>query len=166
MAISFLRRPMFLGGAAAVVGGGTLWLNRSQEELPGNPSLSIKDEEESCRKLDLPTPAVAQRMPVVQLREFLSPEETRVLNEAVAAIQHSHRCGVIERGPDGERRVPGTWRTTYLHTDNVFRDTMVTTHDKLIDAFYQADKTGGWNLLSHRDRSKLHLRTVSRIFLL
>mmetsp|Transcript_43795 Transcript_43795/g.99010 ORF Transcript_43795/g.99010 Transcript_43795/m.99010 type:complete len:279 (-) Transcript_43795:121-957(-) len=150
------RYRLFAGaGVSASLFAGFTYARRVKSKDPSEPSV-----EESCRKLGLPTPAEAQRTQVVQLPNFMAPEEIDELVAAVRRVQEHHRAGKVERGSKGETRVVGVWRTTYLHTDDLFRQTLPALHDRVVRAFWEADEKGGWGVLAGKDASRLNLRTV------
>lgn len=51
------------------------------------------------------------------------------------------------------------WRTSYIHTDSLFKEHLRDIHNQLREAVFDVDKEN-WNVLDGRDKDKLNFRTV------
>ena len=133
------RALMGTAGAVGVVGGGW-FLRRGESGLKldaSSPGARNPTEDADCAALGLPTPAEAQRMPVVRLANFLNKEDVAALCKTAKEMQDTHRVGMVERGPGGERKVSGVWKTSYLHTDGVFQHEFGPLHERVLAAFQE-----------------------------
>ena len=149
-------------GGGIVAGVGAAALRWSSETKDPDPSSAVQSSstDASCARLGLPNPAAAQKMPCVALRDRVSSEDREALHDMVQHLSERHALGVVERGPSGERKVAGEWRTTYLHTNGAFQQHLGPLHDKLRAAAYEADEAAGWGLLKGRDPATVNFRTV------
>eukprot|EP00929_Paragymnodinium_shiwhaense_P085531 TRINITY_DN45950_c0_g1_i2.p1 TRINITY_DN45950_c0_g1~~TRINITY_DN45950_c0_g1_i2.p1 ORF type:complete len:278 (-),score=49.76 TRINITY_DN45950_c0_g1_i2:376-1209(-) len=120
---------------------------------------SLADTVKICRKHRLPTPSEAQRTQAVHMEGFLSSEEIDELARAVEEVQDLSLVGEHRRNPAGQADRDGCWRTTFLHTDGVFRERFSRLHDKCRAAFFEVD-AANWKILDGYDGAALNFRTV------
>lgn len=79
----------------------------------------------------------------------------------IKKIQAAHIVSEIERDMHGRQVVAGPWRTTYLHTDGVFRGQFPKLLSRCRDAMKVADATSeGWGVLDDRPADALGIRTA------
>ena len=123
----------------------------------------------TCTKLRLPPPELAQHMPPIILRGFLSPKEVHALLRAAKRAQRQHVVGMIERNPQGEsgRKAAGkgVWRTSYLHTDDWFGANFPALAHKirqgaLSTAAHLPDNAQLASFVEQHNPTELHFRTV------
>jgi hypothetical protein len=116
-------------------------------------------EVEECKRLGLMTPVDAQKTKVVRIKGFLSEEEVEIVKGEVAAIQGMHLAGIIERDDKEQLQMIGVWRSTYLHTNGVFREQLPSFYEKCRQAMFLIDKSN-WNVLGAVPSERLNFRTV------
>jgi len=125
-------------------------------------SIGEVTEEERDRKfqeIGLLTPKEAQKSQVVLVKRLFSEDEIKNIKEEIESIRQSNKPGVLERGSPGQPWLTTVWRTTYLHTNGLFRSQMAAVHNKLRDAMFSVD-AANWNQLNNRDPNDLTFRTV------
>jgi hypothetical protein len=111
-----------------------------------------RDEEANSERINtalqrLPSLEEAQRTRVKRIPKFLSNEEVERLEQEIRSSQPS--CGQAMRDALGVKMLTHTaWRTTYLHSDDVFSTKMPTLVDKLLTAAAMVDRSEGWGLLT------------------
>jgi predicted 2-oxoglutarate/Fe(II)-dependent dioxygenase YbiX len=119
----------------------------------------------------LMTPLEAQMTKVVRIKGFLSEEELQTLKVEVETVQAHGLAGMLERDANEQptyRRINeevqkgemlGVWRTTYLHTNGIFRERLDGLHQKMRAALFDVDKSN-WNVLAAIPPERLNFRTV------
>lgn len=124
-------------------------------------------KEDACRRLEdqmciwqgLLTPYEAQRTHAVHVEQLLSDEDIADFMRQVREVQQHGLVGMERRDRHGVQDADGCWRTTYLHTDGIFRSKFDALHQKLRRAIFEIDAKH-WRVLDSRDASRLNFRTV------
>ena len=126
-------------------------------------------EEESCRKLGLMLPTEAQRTAVARIPGFLSARECDDVRDVVRGL----KCATIERSAGAFSRPPGfptppraggqhvfmgPWTTTYLHTDDQFRQRLGGLRSRLLAAAVAVDGRERWGQLD--ETADVNFRTA------
>ena len=127
-----------------------------------------EDVDESCRRLNLPTPAKAQTVDVLHSPNLISKDEVRAILAAASKARARGLLGYVERrGESGRSKVGGDWRTTYMHSGNFFHDKIMDTEDlmgRIIKRVKErADKGDeGWAFMRKflENRDSLNFRTI------
>lgn len=130
-----------------------LWRDSKRQE-------ALRTEREFCERLGLMTPDIAQRTHPVVLRRFLQPAEVDNLLEQMEEVKRQGIAGKRERHHGfGAEMVMGCWRTTYLHSDGIFKKRFPELQKRLLKAMFSVDSRE-WQVLKNRDPSRLNLRTI------
>jgi len=111
-------------------------------------------EEESCRKLGLMLPTEAQRTAVARIPGFLSARECDDVRDVVRGL----KCATIERSAGGQHVFMGPWTTTYLHTDDQFRQRLGGLRSRLLAAAVAVDGRERWGQLD--ETADVNFRTA------
>ncbi|KAH8053463.1 hypothetical protein JL720_14670 [Aureococcus anophagefferens] len=137
----------------AAVGGRAVALRRDLP--PGEaPEDRRAQEEESCRKLGLMLPTEAQRTAVARIPGFLSARECDDVRDVVRGL----KCATIERSAGGQHVFMGPWTTTYLHTDDQFRQRLGGLRSRLLAAAVAVDGRERWGQLD--ETADVNFRTA------
>ncbi|KAH8064094.1 hypothetical protein JL721_8500 [Aureococcus anophagefferens] len=113
-----------------------------------------QEEEESCRKLGLMLPTEAQRTAVARIPGFLSARECDDVRDVVRGL----KCATIERSAGGQHVFMGPWTTTYLHTDDQFRQRLGGLRSRLLAAAVAVDGRERWGQLD--ETADVNFRTA------
>ena len=101
------------------------------------------------------TPAEAQRTKLVRVPRFLSAAEVDEVTREIRSL--GGKCGTIERSPRGSPTFMGPWSTTYLHTNNQFKERLSSLRSKLKEAGKAVD-ADHWRMLD--DMGEINFRTA------
>jgi len=132
---------------------------KNEEEEEEEAERDSEEDDADYKELGLRSPSLAQGSSVVHLPGFLSLEELAQLREQVESAQNASTVATVARGVDGLQLDGGTWRTTYLQTNNYFRDNFPSLRQRLRGAIERVDK-GEWRVLEGRDPGALNFRNV------
>ena len=112
----------------------------------------VSDDEANAERINtalqrLPSLQDAQRTRVKRIPKFLCSDEVDQLEKEILSLQRF--CGQAMRDAHGVKMLRHTaWRTTYLHSDDLFRTKMPSFIDKVLTAAVNVDRAEGWGLLT------------------
>ena len=101
----------------------------------------------------------AQRSQVVHVPRFLSKSEVDTV--VSLANDYANLCGVSKRDKNGVSRYADyTWKTLYVHTDNLFQRMRPRLFRKIQEKVLQVDTDMEWGLIKNIPSEKINARTI------